>query len=92
MLKINILPASAGTTKLINQAVTDVNKMPKLFVVNIPISCKDTLPLIPRSAKAMVGTMASVKNKRLTLPKSKAGDTSMSNNLKSKIYFITKTR
>ena len=59
---INKLPAKAGKALLIHHIAVDVNTMPAVLVLTKPNIKMLTCPLRPNSVKAMVGTMAKIKN------------------------------
>ena len=82
----------AGKTRLINQIVTAVNPIPRVFIVNIPINCKLISPLSPTSINAIVGTIANTKNKTLTTLHTIANGKAISNSENNKKYCTTKTR
>ena len=67
MLKISKLPVRAGIIKLINQMLTAVRLIPRLFALNKPNNFKLTFPRRLRSVnKAIVGITAIIKNETLT--------------------------
>ena len=59
---INILPTTAGIKRLINQMPNVVLIIPIVFVLYNASNSVLNLPLIPRSAMANVGMIASTRN------------------------------
>ena len=87
-----MLPASAGINKLMNQIPKVVPNIPtvfKLYILNKPVL---NFPLIPRSAIAKDGTIASTKKRILIIQKQSNQKISTCNNCSSNIYCRTKTR
>jgi hypothetical protein len=87
-----MLPTNAGSIKLMNQTVTDVNVIPKLFAEINRINCNVISPLTPTSTNAIVGTIARAKKTMLMIQKAVATGTFTSNKRKTKMYCIIKTQ
>jgi len=63
MLSKNKLPAAEGIIRFTNQITAMVTTMPKASGVINPNNCLPASPLIPTSAKGIVGKIANNKNK-----------------------------